>query len=93
MKNTIRIGIVGDFNLKNKTHKQTNEALIHSASALNKEEIVQWIATESLTGDVARQLAPFQAILCAPGSPYKSMDGALKAITYARTQGVPFLGT
>ena len=93
MKNTIRIGIVGDFTAKNRTHKFTNEALIHSATALNKEEIVEWVPTESLTGDVARKLTPFQAILCAPGSPYKSMDGALNAITYARTQGVPFLGT
>lgn len=93
MKNTLRIGIVGDFNAKNKTHKQTNEALIHSASTLNKEEIVEWVPTESLTRDAARRLASFQAILCGPGSPYKSMDGALNAITYARTQGVPFLGT
>ncbi len=93
MKHTIRIGIVGDFNPKNKTHKYTNEALIHSASSLNIEEIVEWVPTESLTGDVSRQLAPFQAILCSPGSPYKSMNGALNAITYARTQGVPFLGT
>ena len=93
MKNSIRIAIVGDFNPKNKTHRYTNEALIHSASTLNKEEIVEWIPTESLTGDVFRKLTRFQAILCSPGSPYKSMDGALNAITYARTQGIPFLGT
>ena len=93
MKNTVKIGIVGDFNSKSKSHNETNQALIHSASALNKEEIVEWIPTESITGDVARKLARFQAILCSPGSPYQSMEGALRAITYARTEGVPFLGT
>jgi CTP synthase (UTP-ammonia lyase) len=29
----------------------------------------------------------------APASPYRSMDGALRAIRYARERGVPLVGT
>ena len=40
-----------------------------------------------------RALAGADALLIAPGSPYRNMDGALSAITYARTRDVPLLGT
>src|SRR5208282_6192757 len=32
-------------------------------------------------------------LLCSPGSPYKSLDGALAGIRYARENKVPFIGT
>src|SRR4029079_14164917 len=38
-------------------------------------------------------LARYAGLLIAPGSPYRSMAGALAAIRYAREQGVPLLGT
>jgi len=33
------------------------------------------------------------ALWCAPGSPYRSLDGALEALRYGREHGVPTLGT
>ena len=38
-------------------------------------------------------LANFAALWCVPASPYRSMDGALFAIRYAREHNIPFLGT
>jgi CTP synthase (UTP-ammonia lyase) len=38
-------------------------------------------------------LQQFDALWCAPASPYKSMQGALQAIQFAREQGWPFIGT
>ena len=35
----------------------------------------------------------FHALWCVPGSPYHSMDGALRAIRFARENHLPFLGT
>ncbi len=35
----------------------------------------------------------FSALWCAPGSPYKSLDGALTGVRYARENKVPLLGT
>jgi len=93
MKNNVKIAIVGDFKARSETHKATNDALIHSANALNANLIVEWIPTDKINHSVTKTLALFEGIICAPGSPYQSMEGALRAITYARTQGVPFLGT
>ncbi len=38
-------------------------------------------------------LDSYDGIWCVPGSPYANMDGALHAITFARQQLIPFLGT
>jgi CTP synthase (UTP-ammonia lyase) len=38
-------------------------------------------------------LESFDGIWAAPGSPYKSFDGMLKGIEFARTRDWPFLGT
>jgi len=43
--------------------------------------------------DPARQLSPYHAIWCVPASPYASMEGALRAIRFAREAPRPFLGT
>ncbi len=40
-------------------------------------------------GDAPRRRCGF----CSPGSPYRSLDGALEAIRFAREGGVPFIGT
>jgi CTP synthase (UTP-ammonia lyase) len=41
----------------------------------------------------ATRVACFSGLWCVPGSPYRSMEGALLAIRHARESGVPFLGT
>jgi CTP synthase (UTP-ammonia lyase) len=53
-----------------------------------------WLSTAALTKSAAvKLLEPFHGIWCVPGSPYRSMEGALRAIRYAREQRRPFLGT
>jgi YD repeat-containing protein len=39
------------------------------------------------------RLSRFDGLWIAPASPYRSMDGALTAIRYARERGVPLVGT
>jgi len=51
-----------------------------------------WIPTDSLDEGV-EELGPMIGLWCVPGSPYASMDGALKAIGFARRNQRPFLGT
>lgn len=50
-----------------------------------------WIATDTIVDDAP--FAGLDAIWVVPASPYRSMDGAMRAITYARTRRLPFLGT
>jgi CTP synthase (UTP-ammonia lyase) len=81
------IGIIGDFSPSNPTHRFTNEALARAGLD------VAWVPTESVGNDPASRLARFDGLWIAPGSPYRSMDGALRAIRYARERGVPLVGT
>lgn len=94
MNQRINVGIVGDFNPKSPYHLATNDALGHAADALSVGVNISWMPTESLDGaDVATMLKSFDALWCAPGSPYVSMNGALNAIRFARENDVPFIGT
>jgi len=91
--NAIRIGVVGDYNDRNETHRATGAAVDHAANGQGVQAEVTWIATPDVEGTAEQTLAGFDALWIAPGSPYRSMHGALDAITYARTHDVPLLGT
>jgi CTP synthase (UTP-ammonia lyase) len=94
MQRTVKVGIIGDYNPDLRYHIATDEALNHAATALSISLTSSWIPTLSLAkGDVEEQLSPFHTVWCSPGSPYKSMDGALRAIKFAREKGRPFVGT
>lgn len=81
------VGIVGDFDPKKRTHAVTNAALDHSGLRF------EWVGTEEVGDEPAERLAPYDGIWIAPASPYRSMDGALAAVRYARERGVPLVGT
>ncbi len=81
------IGIIGDFNPSSPTHRFTSEALEHIGLDF------AWVHTDALRHDPRKTLASFDGLWIAPGSPYRSMDGVLKAIRYARERGVPLVGT
>jgi CTP synthase (UTP-ammonia lyase) len=83
------IGLVGDRNPANRVHVATEEALTDGADAPS----VEWLATERLLEPRAIDLTRFAGLLIAPGSPYRSEDGALAAIRPAREHQVPLLGT
>ena len=94
MDRPLRVGIIGDFNPIYPSHAATNEALRHAAEALSLALICSWLPTQSLDDEGSRTiLQRFDALWCAPGSPYKSMNGALRAIRFARERGRPFVGT
>ena len=85
---TIHIGIIGDFNAGNPTHLATNDSLLHAGAALRREVDVHWLAT-----DQTANLGDYDGLIASPGSPYRSLDGALDGIRFAREHDVPFLGT
>ncbi len=94
MDQPLRVGIVGDFNPSYPSHTATNEALSHAASALSLHLEPTWLPTPSLEGEGREGLLrQFDALWCAPGSPYASMEGALEAIRFARERDWPFVGT
>ena len=94
VSDTVRIGILGDFNPEFRSHHATNEALQHAAHQLNMEVKSEWIPTPSLVRPEAEKtLESFDGFLASPRSPYKSFEGMLKGIEFARRRDWPFLGT
>ncbi len=94
MSSSLSIGIIGDFNPASKYHLATNAALEHAAAALSISIAPVWLPTETLEDPAAlAALERFDALWCAPGSPYASMQGALNAIQFAREKDRPFVGT
>jgi CTP synthase (UTP-ammonia lyase) len=89
----VRVGVLGDFDATYPSHVATNEALAIAASSLRAAVDVTWVPTETVAASGARILAEFDGIWAASGSPYRSMEGALAAIRFAREQGRPFVGT
>jgi CTP synthase (UTP-ammonia lyase) len=80
------IAIVGERLPDFPPHVATDDAIAHSAEALGVEVDARWVATDE-------ELPEVDAVWCAPGSPYRSLDGALAALRWARERGVPALGT
>jgi CTP synthase (UTP-ammonia lyase) len=83
------IGIVGDRNAQHPLHLATENSLLDGPHAPR----VEWIPTDRIMNSVGGSLTRYAGFLISPGSPYRSMDGALTIIRYARENRVPLLGT
>jgi len=92
MSSVIKLGIIGDYDGR-PSHLATEEAVKHCASRLDFIAEWDWIPTDSLENGAADKLSHYDGLWCSPGSPYKSMNGAINAIQFAREHNYPFIGT
>jgi len=94
MKSEVRIGIVADYNSKNRYHVATEASMGHAAGALGIQAKVTWLDTDTLDNESAtKRLEGFDGLVAGTSSPYRSMEGALRSIRFARERGRPFIGT
>jgi CTP synthase (UTP-ammonia lyase) len=89
----MKLAIIGDFNPTSPTHIATNAAIGHSKKCLQVDLDAEWIPTDSIMGNISAITNKYQGFWIAPGSPYKSMEGVLEIIKYARLNNIPTLGT
>jgi len=90
----VRIGILGDFNPEFRSHIATNDSLQHAAHKLKIEVESAWLPTPSLLApDAPAVLETYDGLWASAGSPYKSFEGMLKGIEFARVHDWPFLAT
>jgi CTP synthase (UTP-ammonia lyase) len=87
-----RLAIIADYDAGKTAHVAIPQALERARQAARAKLDWEWIGTDRVFRP-AETLAGFAGIWIAPGSPYKSMDGALAAIRHAREHNLPFLGT
>src|SRR6266478_1625832 len=93
MKSNIRIGLVGDYNAEVKAHVAIPKALALAGQSNGCNIAPCWIHTSSISDPLDSRLAGFDGLWCVPASPYANMEGALRAIRFARETHRPFLGT
>lgn len=91
MRNRVLIGLVGDRSDAVVAHGAIPAALRFAGDAAGIDVAFEWLPTATITD--TGPLSHFDGLWCVPGSPYRSMDGALLAIRHARSKLVPFLGS
>ena len=87
----IHIALIGDHDPQVTAHQAIPVALGMAAEHSGRDIQFQWLATDRINVDTP--LDDFDGFWCVPASPYRDMDGALRAIRFAREQQRPFLGT
>lgn len=87
------IALVGNYSEQVVAHKAIPIAIALANKKLGTNLNCEWIETETIQEKTISNLTAFSAIWAVPGSPYKSMDGAIRAIQFARENNKPFLGT
>ena len=94
MSSPVQIGIFGDYDPASPTLPAIDKSIQHAANQLKIEAETHWLATDSLLEPgVEKKLEFFDGLWAAPASPYKSLDGMLRGIEFARRRDWPFVGT
>ena len=90
-----RIAVIGDRQPGNPTHDAIATAVGHvdGSEHADRSTDLEWVATNAALDLPVAVLDGYDAFWIAPGSPYRSMDGALRVIRYAREADRPLLGT
>ncbi len=87
----LHLALIGDYNPDVTAHQAIPVALQQASDALGLTLHVQWLDTDTITANTV--LHAFDGFWCVPASPYRDIDGALRAIRFARERKRPFLGT
>lgn len=90
MKAVPAIAIVGDRDDRIAAHIAIPRALEAARMATGAEVGWRWLGSEEAA---TASLADFAGFWLTPGSPYRSVEGALAVARFAREQGIPFLGS
>jgi CTP synthase (UTP-ammonia lyase) len=90
----VQIGIFGDYDPVSPTLPAIEKSIQHAADKLKIVAEAKWLPTDSLLGsELEKKLEAFDGLWAAPASPYKSFDGMLRGIEFARRRDWPFVGT
>ncbi len=88
------VALVGKYVHLRDAYKSLHEALTHGGLANDLCVELHYVDSEELGGDadVEEKLANFDAILVPGGFGVRGLEGKIRAIKYARENGVPFFG-
>jgi CTP synthase (UTP-ammonia lyase) len=82
------ICLIGDYDAEVTAHRAIPKSLALAAGGADVQ--AKWLDTEAA---LHAPLDSYAGFWCVPASPYRSLEGALRVIRFARELGRPFLGT
>jgi len=88
----VRIAMVGKYVDLTESYKSLTEALIHAGIHTRSNVVVEYLDSEDIETNGCSVLEGFDAILVPGGFGKRGTEGKIKAIRYARENGVPYLG-
>lgn len=88
----VSIAMVGKYVDLSDSYKSLNEALRHAGMKNHAKVKIEYIDSETITGDSVSQLAEFDAILVPGGFGKRGIEGKISAARFARESKVPYLG-
>ena len=91
-KTTVKIGIVGKYIRMRDAYKSIIEAFTHAGAANDVRVALSWIEAEEIGDDPASILASLDGVLIPGGFGVRGIKGKIRAISYVREEGIPFLG-
>jgi CTP synthase len=92
-KRTVRVAIVGKYIELKDAYLSVAEALCHAGIAHEARVEISWIDAEDLeSGDPEPYFKGIQGIIVPGGFGNRGIAGKIRAISYAREKGIPFLG-
>jgi len=91
-KRAVNIALVGKYVDLTESYKSLTEALIHAGIHTGARVKIHYVDSESIEKNGTGALGAADAILVPGGFGKRGVEGKIKAIRYARENGIPYLG-
>jgi len=90
---SVEIGLIGKYAEFKDSYMSLNQALMHGGLANGLKVNIDWLEAESLdAGDPGEVLGRYDGLLVPGGFGKRGIEGKIRAVKYARENGVPFFG-
>ncbi|MDF9744785.1 CTP synthase [Natrinema salsiterrestre] len=87
----IDIALVGKYDLED-AYMSIHESLKHAGFEVGSDVTVHWVAADELSEGYDGQLEGMDGVIVPGGFGMRGSEGKIRAVQYARENGVPFLG-
>jgi CTP synthase len=88
----VEIALVGKYTHLTESYKSLSEALTHAGVHTRTRVKIRYVDSEAIDANGTAVLEGADAILVPGGFGERGIEGKVKAVNFARTRGIPYLG-
>ncbi|HEV3240785.1 MAG TPA: CTP synthase [Casimicrobiaceae bacterium] len=88
----VHIAMVGKYVDRTESYKSLSEALVHAGIHTRSKVHIHYVDSEAIEHDGIDALTGMDAILVPGGFGKRGVEGKIRAIRFARENGIPYLG-